>query len=55
MMGVVGVRVALATLFVRVLNMGLNGAWYAMAIDQFCRSLFIYFRYRSGRWKELRV
>ena len=55
LVGVVFVRVALATLFVKVLNWGLMGAWLAMAIDQCTRSMFIYFRYRSGHWKTARV
>lgn len=55
LIGVVIVRVALATLFVKVLGWGLLGAWAAMAIDQCTRSGFIYFRYKSGKWKTVRV
>ncbi len=55
LVGVVFVRVALATLFVNVLDWNLPGAWLAMAIDQCTRSMFIYFRYRSGHWKTARV
>lgn len=55
MVGVVGVRVVLATLFISVLGWGLAGAWIAMALDQATRSAFIYLRYRSGRWKTVRV
>ncbi len=55
LVGVVGVRVALAMLFVKVMGLGLTGAWMAMAIDQCTRSAFIYFRYKSGRWKTVRV
>ncbi|MGI6344576.1 MAG: MATE family efflux transporter [Bacillota bacterium] len=53
--GTVGVRVSLALLFVNVFGWGLLGAWLAMAIDQTTRSAFIYFRYRSGRWKTVKV
>ncbi len=53
--GTVGVRLALAFLFVSVFNWGLLGAWAAMAIDQCTRSAFIYFRYRSGHWKATKV
>lgn len=53
--GVVGVRVALALLFVNALHLGLMGAWLAMACDQLVRSLVITTRYRSGQWKHARV
>lgn len=53
--GTVGVRIVLSILFVTVLEWGLVGAWLAMAIDQCTRSSFIYLRYRSGRWKTVKV
>lgn len=53
--GTVGVRIMLSILFVNVLGWGLTGAWLAMAIDQCTRSTFIYFRYRSGLWKAIKV
>ncbi len=55
LVGVAGVRVVLALLFVQVFHWGLIGAWCAMALDQCTRSAFIYFRYRSGKWKTVRV
>lgn len=55
LVGVVFVRVALAKLFVNVLDLSLFGAWLATAIDQCTRSGFIYFRYRSGHWKATKV
>lgn len=55
LVGVAIVRVSLATLFVNHFGWGLLGAWVAMAIDQTTRSAFIYFRYRSGKWKTIRV
>jgi putative MATE family efflux protein len=53
--GVAGVRVALAYLFVNGLHLGLLGAWLAMACDQTARTFVIYFRYRSGHWKKVAV
>lgn len=53
--GVAFVRVALAVLFVNYLGWGLIGAWTAMAVDQCTRSAFIFFRYKSGRWKTIKV
>lgn len=53
--GVAGVRVVFALFFVNVLHLGLAGAWFAMAIDQFTRSLVTYFRFKSKRWQLARV
>lgn len=53
--GVAGVRVALALLFVNVLHWGLIGAWCAMAVDQTTRSMVIFFRYKSKRWQAVKV
>lgn len=53
--GVWGVRLTLASLLVLHLNAGLTGAWIAMAVDQFARSLFIGYRYKSGKWKAAKV
>jgi putative MATE family efflux protein len=53
--GVAGVRVILALVFVNVLHLGLIGAWMAMAIDQTTRSVVIFFRYRSKRWQHIKV
>jgi len=34
---------------------GLAGAWYAVFIDQFIRDMIILLRFRSGRWKNIRI
>jgi putative MATE family efflux protein len=48
-------RVTLALLFVKVMHLGLGGAWMAMVVDQCVRSVLIYVRFRSGRWKLAKV
>ena len=53
--GVWGFRVLLSYLFVQVLGYGLVGAWVAMAVDQFARSSIILYRFRSSKWKHVRV
>jgi putative MATE family efflux protein len=53
--GVWGFRVLLSYLFVQVLGYGLVGAWVAMAVDQFARSSIILYRFRSNKWKHVRV
>lgn len=46
-------RVLLAMIFVIKLEMGLEGAWFAMLIDQAVRWGIIKLRYRTGRWKYI--
>lgn len=53
--GVWGFRITLALLFVQVLHWGLPGAWGAMLVDQQVRSLVIYSRFKSGKWKLTRA
>lgn len=55
LVGVVGIRALLSILFVKSFEWGLVGAWVAMALDQLTRSGFIYFRYKSGHWKQIKV
>jgi len=49
------VRPGLAALCIFALGLGLNGAWYAMVADQLLRSALVLARYRSGKWKEIRI
>lgn len=53
--GIWGFRVALSLLLVNVLHWGLLGAWLAIAADQLMRSFLIVARYRSGKWKAIKV
>jgi putative MATE family efflux protein len=53
--GVAGIRALLAVLFVNVLRLGVVGAWYALLLDQFTRSLVVYYRYNSKRWQKAQV
>jgi putative MATE family efflux protein len=48
-------RVTVAYVFVSIFNWGLNGAWIALLLDQYTRSAVIYYRYRSGKWKTVRI
>jgi len=49
------VRPSFAMLAVNVLGLGLAGAWYALVADQLLRSGLVLLRYRSGRWKNVRI
>lgn len=54
MLGIWVFRVFMAYIFVKIFHWGLIGAWIAFALDQYTRSLVIYFRFRSGKWKTIR-
>ncbi len=55
LIGMIVARVSLAALFVLVFHWGLGGAWMAAFLDQFIRSVLIYFRFRTGKWKKIVV
>jgi putative MATE family efflux protein len=52
--GVWLVRVVFSNIFVS-LGWGLQGAWYAMAMDITVRSVLAFWRYRTGKWQTARV
>lgn len=53
--GVMLARVVLAYIFVSVLGYGLTGAWMAVLVDQFIRWLFVYIRFKTGKWKYIKI
>ncbi len=53
--GIWGMRVAMAYLFVMTFGWGLTGAWLAIALDQIVRAMVIYSRFKSGKWKYFRI
>ncbi|MGI6664814.1 MAG: MATE family efflux transporter [Christensenellaceae bacterium] len=55
MLGVLGMRMVMGYVFINVFDMGLFGAWLANVLDQNLRGFIIYLRFRSGKWKYLRV
>lgn len=55
LIGILIIRVSLANLFVRVMGMGLEGAWYATFMDQFVRWALVTWRFRSGKWKAIKL
>ncbi|NLG81920.1 MAG: MATE family efflux transporter [Bacilli bacterium] len=55
LVGVLGVRVGLAYLLVNVFNMALIGAWIAIFVDQLIRWAFVFFRFRTGQWKYIKL
>lgn len=55
MITVLFIRPALALYSINVLNWGLEGAWFALLVDQAIRSLLVLFRFNSGKWKRIKV
>jgi len=53
--GMWGVRLTLAWLLVIHLELGLLGAWTAMAVDLWIRGTITFLRFKSGRWKTIKV
>lgn len=49
------IRPIVALLLVNLFELGLNGAWFAIAADQLVRSGLTYMRLKSGKWKTVRV
>ena len=54
-LGMWAVRLTLAWLLVTQLNLGLKGAWIAMVADLWVRGILTFIRFKSGRWKTIRV
>ncbi len=55
MIGVLCMRMVMGYFFVIVWKMGLAGAWYSWMLDQTVRAVIIYLRYKSGKWKHIKV
>lgn len=53
--GVLGIRVILAFIFVNIFHLGLAGAWLGVFLDQFIRWGIIYIRFKSGKWKTVTI
>ncbi|WP_019134581.1 MATE family efflux transporter [Kallipyga massiliensis] len=49
------VRTLMTILLVRIFHLGLDGIWWAILIDQTCRFLFSFFRFRQGKWIYLKI
>jgi len=53
--GIWGLRLALAATFVFVFEWGVWGAWLAFFIDQSGRAFVVHRRFNSGKWKEMKA
>ncbi len=50
---VFGIRSILSILLIRVLHLGLWGAWIALLSDQMIRTGFFIYRYSTGKWAQM--
>jgi len=50
-----GVRLLTAWFFVYVLDLGLMGAWFGMALDFIARGILMFIRFNRGDWKNIEV
>ena len=55
MIGVVVIRLSIAYVLINIVGMGLVGAWIAMLSDQIIRWIGITLRYRTGKWKHIKL
>jgi Na+-driven multidrug efflux pump len=49
------VRPGVAILLVNATRLGLYGAWIALACDQMLRTVLVFGRYKSGKWKTIKL
>ncbi|MCL2056581.1 MAG: MATE family efflux transporter [Oscillospiraceae bacterium] len=55
MTGVLGGRMVLGYVFIVLFGWGIAGAWLCWLVDQTARAVIIYFRYRGGKWKTIKI
>ena len=53
--GVIVIRLITAFILINIVGMGLEGAWLAMLFDQIVRWIGIVLRYRTGKWKDIKL
>lgn len=53
--GLLIIRVPLAIILVKILHYGIGGAWVAGVADQVVRSIVVFSRFKSGKWKYRKV
>jgi len=53
--GILGIRVVLAYVFINIFNLELMGAWIAVFLDQVFRWMMVYARFKTGKWKHVKI
>jgi putative MATE family efflux protein len=53
--GVLCMRMVMGYFFIVQFQWGLAGAWWCWFLDQVARALIIHYRFRSGKWKTIKI
>jgi putative MATE family efflux protein len=53
--GVWCVRITAAWILINTFPLGLSGIWIAVLFDSWTRALLVWLRFRTGRWKTIRI
>lgn len=53
--GVFVIRISIAYILINIVGLGLIGAWIAMLSDQIIRWIGITIRYRTDKWKHIKL
>ncbi len=53
--GIYAIRLPFAALLGFYMGLGIMGAWIAFIVEYYVRSIIILWRFRSGKWKEVKV
>jgi len=48
-------RMILGYFFVVRFQWGIAGAWWCWFLDQVARAAIIYYRFRGGKWKTIKI
>jgi Na+-driven multidrug efflux pump len=55
MIGILLLRPAIAQILIFTLDLGLMGAWLAIAADQIVRTTLVTIVYNRGKWKSIKL
>ena len=53
--GIIFVRISIAYILIDIVGIGIIGAWLAMLFDQLTRWVGMVLRYRTGKWKDIKL
>jgi Na+-driven multidrug efflux pump len=45
----------MAYIFINIFHWGLVGAWLAMVVDWSMRGSYVFWRFKKGQWKNLKI
>ena len=54
-LGIWGIRIGIGWLLAVHFHMGLDGIWYAYALDVTVRGILLLIRFQSGKWQKINL